>query len=256
MKEIQSFYNKYQYPKSNHYTSNQKRTNKKIILKILNTAKLTEKDLKNKRILDAGCGTGEKSIFFAKAGAKEVVAIDFSKGQLFEAKKKAKKEKLNNIFFYEKDIINDSLEDLKNFDIVVSLGVLHHTKNPKQGFSQIVGQLSDDGVILLGLYHKYSRIRYRLYRFFLRTFVSKDPEKIINLIYKFNKNPRTPISTLYDRYCVPHESYHTLKEIKKWFKEKNISYIGCKNIKSEKFEIFNLFEKKTIFFIAGKKSKK
>lgn len=253
MQKIKEFYNKYQYPKSNHYTSNQKRTNKKIILGILQTANLSEKDLKGKRILDAGCGTGEKAIFFAKAGAKEVIAIDFSKGQLEEARKKANKEKVKNLIFKEKDILKDPLEELGKFDIIVCLGVLHHTEDPKKSFTRIVGQLKIGGTIIIGLYHKYSRFKYRVHRKLLHTFVSKDPEKIIAFVYKINKNQKAPKSTLYDRYAVPHESYHTLREVKGWFKENHISLIGHRNIRNEKLEITNIFEKKTIFFVSGKK---
>lgn len=253
MQEIKEFYNKYQYPKANQYTSNQKRTNKKIILGILRIAGLKEKDLKGKRILDAGCGTGEKSIFFAKARAKEVVAIDFSKGQLEEARKKANKDKVKNIVFKEKDILKDNLSDLGKFDIIVSLGVLHHTENPKKAFALILGQLKQNGIIIIGLYHKHSRAKYRLHRFLLHHLVSKDPDKIIDFVYKINKNIRAPKSTLYDRYAVPHESYHTLREVKGWFKENNVSLLGYKNIKNEKLEIANLIEKKTIFFVSGKK---
>ncbi|HOZ35826.1 MAG TPA: class I SAM-dependent methyltransferase [archaeon] len=253
MQSVKEFYNKYQYPKANQYTSNQKRTNKKIILGILETAGLKEKDLKDKRILDAGCGTGEKSIFFAKAGAKEVVAIDFSKGQLEESRKKANKDKVKNLVFKEKDILKYPLEELGKFDIIVCLGVLHHTENPKKSFSRIVGQLKRKGIIIIGLYHKYSRTKYRLQRFFLRNLVSKDPDKIIAFVYKINKNQKAPKSTLYDRYAVPHESYHTLREVKGWFKENHISLIGHRNIRNEKLEITNIFEKKTIFFVSGKK---
>lgn len=254
MEKVKEFYNKYPYPKANQYTSNQIRTNRKIILGILKTAKLTEKDLRNKRILDAGCGTGEKSIFFSKVGA-EVIAIDFSKGQLEEAKKKAQKEKIKNISFIEKDILKDNLENLGKFDIIVSLGVLHHTENPQKAFASIVGQLKDNGIIVVGLYHKYSRLRYRLQRWLLRTFISKDPDKIVDYLYSTKRFHNASRLALYDRYTVPQESYHTLREVKKWFKENNIKSLNYKNIKNEKLEILNLFEKKTIFFVSGIKGK-
>ncbi|MFA5746202.1 MAG: class I SAM-dependent methyltransferase [archaeon] len=258
MEKVKTFYNKHPYPKAGQYTSNQKRTNKKLILSILQTAGLKEKDLVGKRILDAGCGTGEKSIFFSKAGAKEVVAIDFSIEQLKVAKKTSKKENCRNIILKEKDLLNDNLQELGKFDIIVSLGVLHHTESPEKAFSLIVGQLKDDGIIVIGLYHKYSRARYWFQRKLLHTFVSKDPDTIINfltnspLTKKFHK---APISTLYDRYTVPHESYHTLKEVKHWFKKNNVQLMSHKNIRNEKIELLNLFEKKTIFFVSGKKKK-
>lgn len=255
MEKVKEFYNLHPYPKAGQYTSNQIRTNRKIILGILKTAGLKETDLKGKRILDAGCGTGEKSIFFSKAGA-EVTAIDFSKGQLDVARGRVKKEKCKSIVFKEKDLLKDNLEDLGKFDIIVSLGVLHHTEAPEKAFTSIVGQLKDNGIVIVGLYHKYSRARYRFQRKFIHAFISKDPDTIINflttspLTKKFHNAPK---STLYDRYTVPHESYHTLKEVKGWFRKNNIKLLGHKNIKNEKLEILNLFEKKTIFFVAGKK---
>ena len=255
MEEIKNFYNKHQYPKANQYTSNQKRTNKKIITKILRSANITEKDLIGKRILDIGCGTGEKSIYFAKNGAREVVSVDFSSGQLSELEKKVKKEKLSNIVIKEKDIIKDNLLEQKKFDLIFCLGVLHHTEDPYLGFEKISSLLKNDGIIVIGLYHKYSRLRYRIQRFFLRTLISKDPEKIINFLLtsKFTKKfKKAPISTLYDRYAVPHESYHTLKEIKKWFNKNNIRPIN-NSLKFKKIEFLNILEKKSIFFIGGKK---
>ncbi len=47
--------------------------------------------IKNKKILDLGCGTGRYSITLAKKGAI-VTAIDFSEEMLAVAKKNAKKE--------------------------------------------------------------------------------------------------------------------------------------------------------------------
>jgi len=54
---------------------------------------------------------------------------------------------------------------------------------------------------------------------------------------------------------VPHESYHTLGEVKRWFRENNLIMLGHKNIRNERFEIANFLEKKTIFFVAGKQNK-
>jgi len=50
---------------------------------------------------------------------------------------------------------------------------------------------------------------------------------------------------------VPFESYHTLREARKWFKQKKIIEIAhSENVNG--FEPFKIFEKKTLFFISGK----
>ncbi|NVM03506.1 MAG: class I SAM-dependent methyltransferase [Candidatus Helarchaeota archaeon] len=74
------------------------------------------------RILDAGGGTGNFTIEFAKQG-HEVILTDISFGMLEEAKKKIKKLGLDDkIRILKQDITN--MKDLKSgyFDFVVSLG--------------------------------------------------------------------------------------------------------------------------------------
>ena len=253
MKSVQEFYNTYNYPDLKLYTNRQKRNHKKLILRILSYANLDSKSIKNKVILDAGCGTGDKSIFFAKSGSK-VTSIDFSKGQLSVLRKNIKKEDIKNIGICQKDLVNDSLEDLGKFDIICSIGVLHHTENPYICFEKLVKQLKPNGTILIALYHKYSRFRFRIVRFFLKRLVTRDFKKLYNWFFKskltlfLRKNVSK--NTLYDRYIVPYESYHTLKEVKKWFLENDIKYLkSSENVKGSEF--FKIFEKKSLFFVSG-----
>lgn len=253
MKPVKEYYNTYSYPKINLYTNRQKKRHVKLIKGILSYANLSIVELKGKRILDAGCGTGEKSVFFAKNKAS-VVSIDFSLNQLSCAKALAKKNNLK-IDFFEKNIVKDSFSDLGKFDVVISTGVLHHTKDPYKGFLNISSVLKKDGVIIIALYHKYARLRYRLIRFFLHNLISRDPKKLEKAIenYKIlSFLKKAPKNSIYDRYLVPHESYHTIKEVKKWFLKNSIELISFSKEFSgnEKFKVFN---KKTLFFIAGRK---
>jgi len=245
----QEFYSKYNYPNLNTW----KKQHYSLMKKILSYANLSFDDLKNKKILVAGCGTGEKALFFASKGAK-VTAIDFALGQLQKAKEKANNKNLK-IKLIKADILNSDLEKLGKFDYIFCLGVLHHTPNAKKGFLRLTKLLKKDGIILIALYHKYARLKYRTIRFLLRLFVSKSPEKIIKFL--FSKNIFAKLintgskETIYDRYAVPFESYHTLKEVRKWFKITNLKEIKhSKNVTG--FEPLKIFEKKTLFFISGK----
>jgi ubiquinone biosynthesis O-methyltransferase len=83
--------------------------------------------VKDKEVLDLGCGTGRYSIPLAKKGAK-VTGIDFTRGMLDIAKKKAKEEKLN-IEFKQGDITKYASD--KKFDLIISMLVLDHIKNLK-----------------------------------------------------------------------------------------------------------------------------
>ncbi len=79
-------------------------------------------DDKNKNILDIGCGSGNIIISLVKVltNAKGV-ALDISEDAISVAKKNAEYNKVTeNISFIKKDILNDKIQDLEKFDIVVS----------------------------------------------------------------------------------------------------------------------------------------
>ncbi len=252
MKSVKIFYNKHSYPDTNQYTTKQKKKTKKILTKILSIANLTIDQLKNKKVLVAGCGTGEKVRVLVENNVS-VVAIDFSEKQLKIAKASISKNK-SLVNFYKKDIVNDNLSVLGMFDVILCLGVLHHTEDPKKGFFNLSRLLRKDGLIVVGLYHKYARLRYRIIRFLLNLFL-KNEDKRYRFIQKYQDKIfflKASFATLVDRYVVPYESYHTLREVKKWFLKEEIIYINAsKNIKG--YEPLKIFEKKTIFFVVGRK---
>lgn len=80
-------------------------------------------DLKNKKILELGCGAGEASVYFAKKGA-DVTAADISKGMLEVVRKLANKYK---VFLSTKQSYSDHIECAdETFDIVYAGNLLHH----------------------------------------------------------------------------------------------------------------------------------
>lgn len=253
MKEVKDYYDSFNYPLVKIYTNRQKKRHDKLILDIISYGSLSLKDIKGKKILDAGCGTGEKSIFFSKNGAK-VTSIDLSSGQLNILKDRMKEEGLE-IKIFQKDIVNDNLYSLGKFDVIVCTGVLHHTEDAYKGFVNLLSTLEKNGIIIIALYHKFSRIRYRFIRFFLHTFISKNPfileEKFKTSLF-LKPLKKAPKNSIYDRYLVPFESYHTVKEVKSWFFKNNIDLISFSKDFSG-FEEFMIFKKKTLFFIAGVK---
>jgi len=247
MKEVKEYYDVYNYPLVKLYTNKQRKRHNKLILNILSYASLDTKDLKDKKILDAGCGTGEKSIFFSKNGAN-VTSIDISEGQLRVLRDINKKENLN-ISIKQKDLLNSDLSDLGKFDVIVCTGVLHHTEDAYKGFLNILSCLKKEGIIIVALYHKFSRVRYRLLRFFLHTFISKDPfvlEKKINSYFFLKFLKKAPKNSIHDRYLVPFESYHTIKEVKSWFSKNSVDLISFSKDFSG-IEEFKVFKRKTLF---------
>ena len=90
-------------------------------------------EIKNKKILDIGCGGGILSEELSKMGAK-VTGIDSSKKSINIAKKHAKEQDL------EIEYINGSILDassLGNYDCVVCFEMIEHIHEPKELIEKI-----------------------------------------------------------------------------------------------------------------------
>jgi ubiquinone/menaquinone biosynthesis C-methylase UbiE len=74
------------------------------------------------KVLDAGCGTGENALHFAKLG-HEVVGIDFLEGPIRQARQKAKERGLT-VDFRVGDALKLS-ESPDRFDSVLDSGLFH-----------------------------------------------------------------------------------------------------------------------------------
>ncbi|MFC1696694.1 class I SAM-dependent methyltransferase [Nanoarchaeota archaeon] len=163
LKEVQNQYEGYPYPKRNPEDEKKRllRTNFGNLDK-LNGFFFKGKNIINKnfRVLDAGCGTGDSTVFIAeqlkKVGAT-VTAIDFSEASLDIAKERCKIRGLTNIKFIEGSLLDLPKMDLEKFDYIISSGVLHHLKDPSEGLNALKSVLKDDGFISIMIYGKYGR---------------------------------------------------------------------------------------------------
>ena len=99
-------------------------------------------------LLEAGCGTGQLSIFLSRYN-RNIHAIDISKGSLIEAKNFVTSNSIKNITFYRMNIFN--LFFLENtFDVIISNGVLHHTHNAELAFTKLCNSFGPGGLADLG----------------------------------------------------------------------------------------------------------
>jgi SAM-dependent methyltransferase len=78
----------------------------------------------DKRVLDAGCGSGYGSYYLAREGARSVVGVDVSSDAITEACKTYRRE---NLSFQIGDL--EALQT-DGFDVIVNIGALPHLKNP------------------------------------------------------------------------------------------------------------------------------
>lgn len=186
--------------------------------------KISEDWFKGKRILDAGCGTGNKSFYFNKLGAI-VIGIDLSETHINLCKEKSKE--LKNIKFIEGDILNHKFKD--KFDMIFCDGVLHHISNPIKAVNNLSKYLKPNGFFLIMVYHKLGK----LFRETLKTKVihllSKDLDKRLYLAKKLfpiikYRDYDIKQETLLASECINYYSTHYIGEVLKWFKYNNIKY--------------------------------
>jgi len=112
---------------------------------------------KGKKILVAGCGTGNDAAQIAVGFPESsITAIDLSPTSLAYAELKADEFKLQNIRFQQEDILNVSALRQK-FDGIVASGVLHHMQDPFDGLSALANVLKPYGLMRVSLYSRSAR---------------------------------------------------------------------------------------------------
>jgi len=257
LQEVKEFYNSYPYPlqKIESIKDLFYKKHKTTMKNILYCADLAQEDLKNIKILDAGCGTGEKALYFSYYKAK-VDAFDISKNSIKIAKKNAKKLKLKVNYFV------DSFENFscsKKYDLIIAIGSLHHTSEPKKNFLKLSKFLKPKGVIVIGLYSFYGRISCQIARFILKH-IFKDRKKAFAFLIKILKLKTTTAKMLIaDRYLSPFELNHTISEVLNWIKEAKlipfriVPKAGFTKLDIIKLELRLLLAQRSFFFISAKK---
>lgn len=109
---------------------------------------LTEKDFKDKKVLDAGCGMGRNSYWALKYGAREVTAFDFDKRTIKSASELLGKFKNARVEFA--DIYAIPYEN--EFDLVFSIGVIHHLESPDIAIQNLIKAAKPGARVLIWVY--------------------------------------------------------------------------------------------------------
>ena len=107
---------------------------------------------RGKRVLDAGCGTGRHAYYAAKYGASEVVGLDLS--EAVETARGVLSE-FENAEVVQGDLLRPPLRSAAEgggFDLVYSIGVLHHLPDPYDGFRSLLRFVRPGGTIAVWVY--------------------------------------------------------------------------------------------------------
>lgn len=103
-------------------------------------------DFSGKTVLEAGCGGGQHTALIAPI-CERVVAVDLNAVDIA-----VQRNKHGNVSFLEEDIAEMNLGEL--YDIVLCIGVIHHTDDPEKTVANLTRHLRPGGRIILWVYSK------------------------------------------------------------------------------------------------------
>jgi SAM-dependent methyltransferase len=175
---------------------------------------LKELDFSKKTIIEVGCGVGWFANFLAyHFRPKTVYGLDFSDAAIARAREVS--EHLGTaVNFVAADLFEFSPPE--TFDIVISNGVLHHTKDCAGAIRRLcTDYLKVRGHICIGLYHRYGR------KPFLDHFAALSRSDITEdeLFAEYRRlhskidDETHALSWFRDQVLHPHETQHTAQEV-------------------------------------------
>jgi len=134
-------------------------------------------EIKDRKVLDIGCGAGILTVELAKHGA-EVTGIDLAKQAIMTAKLHVlDKHKDDNLKINFRHIALDKLVDSSDtkYDIITCMEMLEHVPYPEKIISDASNLLNDNGIIFLSTLN-------RNYKSYLKSILGA--EYILNILPK------------------------------------------------------------------------
>jgi SAM-dependent methyltransferase len=196
-------------------------------------------DLSGMLVLDAGCGGGRYSRLLGERGAR-VVAVDLSSAVEKAAELCAD---LPNVRIVQADLLDLPLADAA-FDFVFSIGVLHHSPDPRRAFTQVAAKVKSGGKLAVWLYRKNTWPQELINRG-VRGITTRLPTRVVeglavglaifggvplvsktlNKIVNFSNHHEWTLRVCdnFDWYAPRYQSHHTIEELMRWFSEEGFT---------------------------------
>lgn len=109
-------------------------------------------NFQGKSVLDVGTGTGHRLIAAAAAFPDtRFTAVDVSEAPLAIARRAAEDAGVRNIEFRLANLLEDGAS-FGTFDVVLSMGVVHHLSDPAAGVRHLARSVAPDGILFLYIY--------------------------------------------------------------------------------------------------------
>ena len=198
-------------------------------------------DVAGKVVLDAGCGMGRFTDVVARWGGARVVGADISRAVEAAAQ--------NLVVFQSVGVVQADVRSLpfapESFDIVFSIGVLHHTPNTFQSLARIARLVKPGGTLAVWVYSR--RLRWTMLGSeVIRPLTSRmRPERLLRMVSwvtprmreikrrlpgakpildfvlptSNHPNPEWQILDTFDWYSPRYQRKHTYSEVEAWFRK-------------------------------------
>ncbi|MCH7352217.1 class I SAM-dependent methyltransferase [Acinetobacter sp. NIPH 1958] len=111
--------------------------------------------LKDKKVLDLGCGYGWHCQFAAEQGARSVIGIDLSAKMLEKARQLTSAKNVD----YQQAAIEDFAADTASFDVIISSLALHYIQNLETVFENAARLLVPQGELYYSAEHPIFTVR-------------------------------------------------------------------------------------------------
>jgi 2-polyprenyl-3-methyl-5-hydroxy-6-metoxy-1,4-benzoquinol methylase/uncharacterized protein YbaR (Trm112 family) len=111
---------------------------------------LNEKDIKNKLVLDAGCGNGRYSRIASAYGAN-IISMDITRAVEVAFKNMNSERRLAQV--YQADILHLPFKP-ESFDVVFTIGVIQHTGAPLTAVEHLAELVKSNGLLSVRTYRK------------------------------------------------------------------------------------------------------
>ncbi len=150
---------------------------------IFNNLKFPKKMFEKSDLIDFGAGTGDTTIVFNNWGAN-CTLVDMNQFAINRAKKvfeKLSKKNTQNKFV-KASIFDNRIKNKKKYDIVSSIGVIHHTADPKLALKKISKFTKNGGYLILGSATNEGFFQRNLQRLIISKFVKSENHEEIEKI--------------------------------------------------------------------------
>jgi SAM-dependent methyltransferase len=214
---------------------------------------LFPEQIAGKIILDVGCGMGRFLDVVARDGAALAVGVDLSSAVDAAA---ANLSDCDNVLVIKGDIFRLPFRRA-SFDVIFSIGVLHHTPSTERAFRALVPLVKPGGEIAISVYAATMKagVGWALNMFrrrFLRVFTRRLPRRLllwwslycVPILWVIDKIPvirwirylfpaviyksyplKWSVLDTFDIYATELESRHGPKEVFRWFREAGLTNI-------------------------------